>query len=174
MDQDEARAPYSGYYGTDLPSENKELTHVQPGTAAGEYLRRFWHAISLSSELKDLPLLVRILGEDLVLFRDLSGRLGLLHRHCAHRRASLEFGKLEERGIRCCYHGWLFDVDGTILETPGEPVSVSRFLRGYRYIMDSRHAENHPRRKSDRDTASEPAKMPTLSGPAMGVRRKRP
>ena len=121
MERGNTRAPYSGYYGTDLPSENKELTHVQPGTAAGEYLRRFWHAISLSSELKDLPLLVRILGEDLVLFRDLSGRLGLLHRHCAHRRASLEFGKLEERGIRCCYHGWLFAVDGTILETPGEP-----------------------------------------------------
>ena len=121
MERVNTHAPFSGYYGTDLPSENKELTHVQPGTAAGEYLRRFWHAISLSSALKDLPLLVRILGEDLVLFRDLSGRLGLLHRHCAHRRASLEYGKLEERGIRCCYHGWLFDVDGTILETPGEP-----------------------------------------------------
>ena len=113
--------PYSGYNRTDTPSEDKELTHVGPDSPGGEYLRRFWHPISMSSELKDLPLLVRILGEDLVLFRDLSGRLGLLHRHCAHRRASLEFGKPEERGLRCCYHGWLFAVDGTILETPGEP-----------------------------------------------------
>ncbi len=113
--------PYSGYYHTNTPSEDKELTHVGPNSPGGEYLRRFWHPISMSSELKDLPLLVRILGEDLVLFRDLSGRLGLLHRHCAHRRASLEYGKLEEHCIRCCYHGWLYDVDGTILETPGEP-----------------------------------------------------
>lgn len=121
MKQVNTHAPFSGYYGADLPAENEELTHVHPGTPAGEYLRRYWHAISLSSELKDLPLLVRILGEDLVLFRDLSGTLGLLHRHCAHRQASLEYGKLEKQGIRCCYHGWLFDVDGTILETPGEP-----------------------------------------------------
>ena len=61
------------------------------------------------------------MGEDLVIFRDGRGRVGLLHRHCAHRRASLEFGKIQESGIRCCYHGWHFDVDGTILETPGEP-----------------------------------------------------
>jgi nitrite reductase/ring-hydroxylating ferredoxin subunit len=64
---------------------------------------------------------VRLLGEDLVAFRDKSGRLGLLHRHCPHRGASLEFGIPAERGIRCCYHGWHFDVDGTILDTPGEP-----------------------------------------------------
>jgi phenylpropionate dioxygenase-like ring-hydroxylating dioxygenase large terminal subunit len=56
-----------------------------------------------------------------VLFRDLGGRIGLLHRHCAHRRASLEYGIIAEQGLRCCYHGWLFDIDGTVLETPGEP-----------------------------------------------------
>ena len=67
------------------------------------------------------PLAVRILGEDLVVFRDLEGRVGVLHRHCCHRGASLEFGIVSQRGIRCCYHGWLFDVDGVILETPGEP-----------------------------------------------------
>ena len=77
----------------------------------------------LASELKDLPVPVRLLGEDLVVFRDGSGRLGLLHRHCAHRGTSLEFGIPAERGIRCCYHGWQFDVDGTILDTPGEPPS---------------------------------------------------
>jgi nitrite reductase/ring-hydroxylating ferredoxin subunit len=94
---------------------------VRPGTPCGEYLRRYWQPFMLASELRDLPLAVRLLGEDLVVFRDGSGRLGLLHRHCAHRGTSLEFGIPAERGIRCCYHGWQFDVDGTILDTPGEP-----------------------------------------------------
>jgi nitrite reductase/ring-hydroxylating ferredoxin subunit len=64
---------------------------------------------------------VRILGEDLVVFRDRGGRVGLLHLHCAHRGTSLEFGIPQERGLRCCYHGWVYDVDGRCLETPGEP-----------------------------------------------------
>jgi nitrite reductase/ring-hydroxylating ferredoxin subunit len=75
----------------------------------------------LASELKELPVPVRLLGEDLVIFRDGAGRIGLLHRHCAHRGTSLEFGIVADRGIRCCYHGWHFDVDGTILDTPAEP-----------------------------------------------------
>jgi phenylpropionate dioxygenase-like ring-hydroxylating dioxygenase large terminal subunit len=75
----------------------------------------------MSSQLNDLPVAIRILGEDLVIFRDLSGTIGLLHRYCAHRRASLEYGRIEEHGIRCCYHGWHYDVNGTLLETPGEP-----------------------------------------------------
>ena len=64
---------------------------------------------------------MRILGEDLVVFRDRGGRVGVLHLHCAHRGTSLEFGIPLERGLRCCYHGWVFDVDGRCLETPGEP-----------------------------------------------------
>ena len=72
-------------------------------------------------QVTDLPLLIKVLGEDLVLFRDLSGRLGLLHKHCSHRCASLEYGIPTERGIRCCYPGWLFDIDGRILGVPGEP-----------------------------------------------------
>src|SRR4051812_3359494 len=75
----------------------------------------------LSSALQGLPQRARILGEDLVLFRDKTGRLGCLHLHCSHRGASLEFGVITERGLSCCYHGWLYDIDGTILETPGEP-----------------------------------------------------
>src|SRR5262244_3100953 len=70
---------------------------------------------------RDVPRRVTILGEELVVFRDLSGRIGLLELHCPHRGTSLEFGLLSERGVRCCYPGWLFDVDGAILETPGEP-----------------------------------------------------
>ena len=102
-------------------AEDAELTHVGPDTPCGEYMRRFWQPICFSDELKDLPLAVKILGEDLVVFRDGSGAVGLLERHCPHRGTSLEFGLIGAKGIRCCYHGWLFDVDGTILETPGEP-----------------------------------------------------
>ncbi len=120
-----ARAPLRGYDLRLPATEDVELTHVEAGTPAGEYLRRFWTPVAMTSQLGDKPVPIRILGEDLVIFRDGSGSIGLLHRHCAHRRASLEFGRIEARGIRCCYHGWHFDVDGTILETPGEPATSS-------------------------------------------------
>lgn len=113
--------PYSGYYNRPPAASDDLLTKVGPSTPCGAYLRRYWHPFLIASELKDLPLPVRLLGEDLVVFRDGSGRHGLLHRHCAHRGTSLEFGIPAERGIRCCYHGWHFDVDGTILDTPSEP-----------------------------------------------------
>ena len=119
------RAPFSGYFRTGGAVEDAELTHVGPGTACGEYMRRFWLPVALSSQLTDLPLALRVLGEDLVMFRDLGGRIGLLHKHCSHRGASLEFGRIAERGLVCCYHGWHYDVDGTILETPGEPPESS-------------------------------------------------
>ena len=112
---------YSAYHHREQPQEDEELTHVGPGTPCGEYLRRFWHPMITSEELHDLPRRVRLLGEDLVAFRDKSGALGLLELYCAHRGTSLEFGLLCEKGLRCCYHGWRFDVDGKILETPGEP-----------------------------------------------------
>ena len=114
-------ARYNGYHRVSDAREDPELTHTGPGTPCGEYFRRFWMPVAMSEELGERPVLVRVLGEELVLFRDLSGRLGLLHKHCSHRRASLEYGIVSERGIRCCYHGWLFDVDGAILEAPGEP-----------------------------------------------------
>jgi nitrite reductase/ring-hydroxylating ferredoxin subunit len=101
--------------------ENAELTHVGPGTPAGEYLRRFWHPVALSSDIQDLPKRIKILSEDLVIFRSKSGQVGLVRPHCPHRGASLEFGIPDENGIRCCYHGWLIGVDGRILETPAEP-----------------------------------------------------
>jgi 5,5'-dehydrodivanillate O-demethylase len=101
--------------------ENEMLTRVGPGTPGGEMLRRYWHPIAFLSELKGKPLRRRILGEDLVLFRDDRGRIGLLTLRCLHRGTSLEFGHLENGGLRCCYHGWLYDVEGRILETPGEP-----------------------------------------------------
>ena len=124
---------YGGYFSAGRPRRpDAELLETGPGTAAGEYLRKFWHPVCLSSELADLPLAVRHLGEDLVLFRDKSGRLGALHRHCPHRGASLEYGVVSERGLRCCYHGWLFDVDGAVLDTPGEPPE-SRLKDSFRH-----------------------------------------
>jgi nitrite reductase/ring-hydroxylating ferredoxin subunit len=113
--------PHGAYYHRDVPPVDEELTHVGPGTPGGEWLRRFWHPVFVSDELKNLPKAIRILGEDLVLFRDHSGQIGLLELHCSHRGTSLEFGQVQERGIRCCYHAWCYDVDGKILDTPGEP-----------------------------------------------------
>ena len=103
------------------PQENAELTHVEFGTPMGELMRRYWQPFCLSDELNDLPKAIRILGEDLVAFRDGQGRTGLVDRHCAHRGTSLEYGKIEENGIRCCFHGWLFDPEGRCLEQPAEP-----------------------------------------------------
>lgn len=133
------KAPFSGYYNRAPQVEESLLTRVGPGTPCGEYLRRYWHPFMLVSELGDLPVAVRLLGEDLVVFRDRSRRLGLLHRHCAHRGASLEFGIIAERGIRCCYHGWHFDVDGTILDTPAEPETSrikSNFCQGAYHVRE--------------------------------------
>ncbi len=118
---DTAFVPFNGYHQTRPGECDRELAEVGPGTACGEYLRRYWHPVFIAAELGERPELIRILGEELVLFRDLGGRIGLVHKKCPHRRASLEFGRCEARGIRCCYHGWLFDIDGAILEIPGEP-----------------------------------------------------
>ena len=108
--------------------ENERLTRVGPGTPAGELLRRYWLPVGVASELSaEAPTqIVRILGETLVLFRDKSGRVGLLEDRCSHRGASLCYGRVEERGISCPYHGWLYDTKGNCVETPAEP-SESRF-----------------------------------------------
>ena len=112
---------YGAYYTREIPPPDPYLTETGPGTPMGEYMRRFWQPVCLSEELTDLPKAVKIMHEDLVAFRDKSGEVGVLQRYCSHRGTSLEYGVVSEKGIRCCYHGWLFDVDGTILETPGEP-----------------------------------------------------
>src|ERR671932_216482 len=102
--------------------ENDLLTRVGPGQPAGELLRRYWLPVATHDGLSEQQpkRFVRVLGEDLVLFRDRSGRVGLLADHCAHRGASLCYGRVEERGISCAYHGWLYDTGGNILETPPE------------------------------------------------------
>jgi phenylpropionate dioxygenase-like ring-hydroxylating dioxygenase large terminal subunit len=112
--------PYSAYYQREEPAPDAELTQTGPGTPLGEYMRRFWQPVCLSSQLTDVPHAIRIMSENLVAFRDRAGRVGVLQRHCCHRGASLEYGIIQERGIRCCYHGFHYDVDGTIIEAPGE------------------------------------------------------
>ena len=106
-----------------------DVVRVGPGTPGGKYLRSFWWPVALSEEVKDIPVPVNILGEELVLFRDLSGHLALLDRHCAHRRASLEYGRIEEQGIRCAYHGWYFHRQGAILDRPAEPIKTTSSIR---------------------------------------------
>lgn len=101
--------------------ENELLTRVGPGTPCGEALRRYWWPVMTSADVTDKPVKVRVLGEDLILFRDGAGQVGLVTQHCCHRGASLEYGRVEEDGIRCAYHGWKFDVAGKCLEQPMEP-----------------------------------------------------
>lgn len=116
--------PYSGYMLRDAqtsPPDDLEILQTGPNTPMGEYMRRYWQPVCLSQELADVPKAIKILHEELVAFRDRSGRVAVLHRKCAHRGTSLEFGIVQQRGIRCCYHGWHYDVDGTLLDAPAEP-----------------------------------------------------
>jgi phthalate 4,5-dioxygenase oxygenase subunit len=103
--------------------ENSLLTLAGPRTPCGELLRRYWQPVALSEELAPgaPPLPVTLLGENLVLFRDDKDRVGLLHLHCSHRGSDLSYGRVENGGLRCIYHGWLYDVRGRCLEQPGEP-----------------------------------------------------
>ena len=107
-----------------IPSnENNLLTQIGPGTPCGELMRRYWQPVALSEELprEGAPLKVSILGEELVLFRDDQGRPGLLGLHCSHRGTDLSYGRIEDGGLRCLYHGWLYDICGRVIEQPGEP-----------------------------------------------------
>jgi len=105
--------------------ENELITRVGPRTPLGEMFRRYWVPACLSEEVAEPdcdPIRVRLLGEDLVAFRDTSGRTGLLAERCPHRLASLWLGRNEEGGLRCIYHGWKYDVEGTVLDMPCEPI----------------------------------------------------
>src|SRR5437016_3339045 len=111
------------------PKENELITRVGPGTPMGNTMRRYWIPACLASEIAEPdcpPVRVRLLGEDLVAFRDSDGRIGLLDEFCAHRRVSLFYGRNEECGLRCVYHGWKYDADGKVLDTPAETDSNMR------------------------------------------------
>lgn len=126
-------------YGLPTPAEDDRLTHVGPGTPAGELLRRYWQPVALSAEVTDLPRRVRVLGEDLVLFRPLTltgqsvnaggpAPVSCLQLHCPHRGTSLEWARVEAGGIRCCYHGWLLDGDGRVTDMLCEPPGTAERL----------------------------------------------
>ena len=106
------------------PEDNERITRVGAGTPMGDLQRRYWLPFGLSSELPEAdgaPIRVRLLGEDLVAFRDTTGAVGLMDAFCPHRRAPMFFGRNEECGLRCVYHGWKFDRDGTCVDMPSEP-----------------------------------------------------
>lgn len=104
--------------------QNEMLTRVGPETPMGDYLRRYWHPVAGVSEFDDKPVKpVRLFGEDLVLYKDLSGQFGLIERQCPHRRADLAYGMVEENGLRCNYHGWCFDHSGACIQQPFEDVA---------------------------------------------------
>src|SRR5579864_903045 len=103
--------------------DNERVTRVGPGTPMGGLMRQYWVPVLESADLESdgPPLKIRLLGEDLIAFRDTSGRVGLIQNNCPHRAASLFFGRNEEAGLRCVYHGWKFAVDGTCVDMPNEP-----------------------------------------------------
>ena len=101
--------------------ENERLTRVGPGTPAGEMLRRYWWPVAFGAEMTGhRPKKIKLLDEEFVLFRDGSGKVGMLELYCAHRRISLARGRVEKEGLRCCYHGWLWSTEGHCLEQPCE------------------------------------------------------
>src|SRR5215471_9077028 len=106
-------------HGLVSAEENKLLTSTGIGTPMGEVLRRYWWPVAVAADLKEKPSFIRVLGEDLVLFRDRRGRVGLIEARCAHRRANLCLGTVALEGLRCRYHGWLYDAQGKILDAPG-------------------------------------------------------
>ena len=109
------------------PEDNVRITRVGPGTECGELMRRYWQPALLSRELSEPdgpPVRVRLLGEDLIAFRDTSGVVGLVGAYCPHRLAPLFFGRNEECGLRCVYHGWKFDREGNCVDMPSEPAGT--------------------------------------------------
>ena len=115
-----------------VKEQNEYVTQTGPGTPMGQLFRSYWIPALLSWELPKPdcpPVRVRILSEKLIAFRDTQGRLGLIEEFCAHRRASLWFGRNEENGLRCSYHGWKFDVHGQCMEIPSEPAGSTHCQR---------------------------------------------
>jgi 5,5'-dehydrodivanillate O-demethylase len=115
--------------------ENELLTQVSRGTPCGELLRRYWHPVAVAGELTDAKPIkaVKFLNEELVVYRDQAGKYGLVGEHCPHRLASLAYGRVDEEGIRCPYHGWKFDGAGRCLEQPAEPPD-SRFKDRIKHV----------------------------------------
>src|SRR5947209_8710866 len=124
--------------------ENQALCRVGRGTLMGNLMREYWVPAVLSSELPapdSDPLRVMLLGEQLIAFRDSNGRVGLVQNNCPHRGASLFFGRNEEAGLRCVYHGWKFSTDGTCVDMPNEPAE-SDFKHKVKAVAYPTHERN--------------------------------
>jgi nitrite reductase/ring-hydroxylating ferredoxin subunit len=144
-------------YGRQTPAPDYELTCVEPGSPMGELMRRYWQPVCTSDELRDLSRKEKLLCEEVVVFRDKKGRVGALDPHCAHRGTSLEWGRVEEEGLRCCYHGWLYDTQGQCIDMPcetGEPqrtecqeADPSQGLPHRLFWRHPRHARTQPERQ---------------------------
>ena len=142
--------------------ENERFTRVGPGTPAGEFLRRYWQPVCVAAELKENPIKrIRILGEDLVLYRGEDGHYGLVEERCPHRGASLAYGRIEGANLRCSYHGWLFDRQGRCLEQPAEPPASTYknrvrqpLIRWKNWRVSSTRIWAPNRRRSCQDTMS--------------------
>lgn len=118
--------------------QNELICRVGPGTPGGDWFRRYWIAAGFSADFKPggQPKEVRLLGEDLVMFRDTEGRMGLLGLRCSHRLTKLAYGRVEDGGIRCPFHGWVYDVEGRCLEQPAEPVPFADRIRHPSYPLE--------------------------------------
>jgi 5,5'-dehydrodivanillate O-demethylase len=111
---------------------NERLTRVGPGTPMGELLRRYWHPVGTIQDLETEPVQpVRLLGEDLTLFKDLKGNIGLIGERCAHRAISLAYGIPQENGLRCAYHGWTYNTQGRVVDMPFEPACLPLKVKSY-------------------------------------------
>src|SRR5579863_2420969 len=112
-------------------ADNELLTRTGPGTPMGDYFRRYWLPVALSREVAEPdgpPIRVTVMQERLLLFRDTRGRVGLVEGRCPQRGADLFFGRNEDCGLRCVYHGWKFDVDGKCLEMPNVPAKTAEHM----------------------------------------------
>src|SRR6266508_5420136 len=112
--------------------ENELLTSTVAGTPMGELLRRYWHPIATTADLEKDPVRpVRLLSEDMTLFRSERGELGLIGDRCAHRAISLAYGIPQANGLRCCYHGWTYDTEGHVVDMPFEPACLPLKIKAY-------------------------------------------
>src|SRR5919204_5735439 len=153
--------------------DNELLSRIGPGTPMGAVMRHYWQPVVLSTELAErdgAPLRVRLLGEDLIAFRDTNGRVGLLGANCPHRGAPLYFARNEDCGLRCIYHGWKFDVDGRCLDTPNVP--GDREIRAKVRAKSYRTVERNGIVWTYMGAAAEPPPLPELGWTDVPVEHK--
>src|SRR5688572_23692490 len=153
------------------PEDNELVTNTNRGTPMGEVFRHYWLPVALSEELPGPdcePLRVRILGEDLIAFRDTNGNVGLVDAYCPHRGAPMFFARNEEAGLRCVYHGWKFDTTGQCVDMPNTPEETPSRTRS----RSSRTPAARPARSSSRTWARRRSSLRSPSSTSRTYRRR--